>query len=263
MNNDYLGKIDFNNKAKRVPICFCVDVSLSMDEIIEGEEFCKITGSNVYGDGRQYGYMEPIKPNDPRVKTKMDKLSEGLGAFYQAIKEDDMACDSCVSEIVTFKDTPSLFEQFDNVDDKRVPKFPRPSGNTNMTKALEMALDTLDKQKALYKQNCMPYFQPWLVVFTDGQPSDDITRITNELIKRQKNKRLIVYICPLAKEDDKAAMDKLKKLVYARADGGQSEFIPCDDPKRIREFFAFLARSVSVVANDETMPSFFDDISDW
>ena len=262
MDNKYLGKINFNNKAKRVPICFCVDISLSMDEIIEGEQFCKITGTNVYGDGRQYGYMEPITPNDPRVKTKADKLAEGLGNFYRAVREDDMACDSCVSEIVTFRDTSWVFEEFDSVDNKQVPKFPKPKGNTNMTSALRMALDTLDQQKQMYKDNKIPYCQPWLVLFTDGEPTDDITRITDEFVQRQKDSKLTVYVCPLT--NDKYAIEILKKLVTPRSNGGLSQFIPCDDPKEIKKFFTFLAKSVSVIARDGIPDKFFNDASsEW
>ena len=262
MDNKYFGKLNFSNKAKRVPICFCIDISESMDEIIEGEQYCRQTEQKIYADGREYGYLEPIDQNDPRVKTKADKLAEGLGNFYKAIKEDDMACDSCVSEIVTFRDTARVFEEFDYVENKRVPSFPRPRGNTNMTPALRMALDTLDEQKRLYNEKKIPYCQPWLVLFTDGQPTDDITRITDELIQRQKDGKLTVYICPLT--GDPYAKEILRKLVNSSSNRGESEFVPCDNPKEIRKFFTFLAKSVSVVARGGAPKGFFDDASaEW
>lgn len=246
MNNEYLRRVNFNNRAKRVPICFCIDISLSMDEIIEGEQYCKITNQTIFGDQRQYRIMEPIIPNDSRVKTKADKVAEGLGNFYEAVKDDDMACDSCEAAIVTFRDTPRVFEGFDSIENKNVPIFPKPAGNTNITQAIEMSLDILEKQKELYKNNRIPYFQPWLVIFTDGQPTDDVTKIKQKLIRLQNEQKLSVYVMSLS--DKAEVIDSLRGFSL-------SDPILSENPKVIKQFFNFLAKSVSVTASSGEIPS--------
>ena len=44
MSDKYLRKFDSSNKAKRVPICFCIDISASMGVIVDGFENVKSRG---------------------------------------------------------------------------------------------------------------------------------------------------------------------------------------------------------------------------
>lgn len=253
MNTKYLGKVNATNKARRVPICFCVDISNSMNDIVEGLQYCKSLGKSDFIDGEKCNYFDTC--GDKRVKTRMDKLIEGLHNFYEAIKEDDMACDSCEAEIITFADTPAIFDEFSPIDEKKELTLSGQGNYTNMTPALQLALDTLERQKQMYKEYRIPYCQPWLVLFTDGQPTDDITYIAKTLVDKQMDKKLTVYICPLT--NDEGAKNILKTLVSSSY-GVLSEFIPCDDPKKISHFFTFLAKSVSV-ASGGGKPNIFKD----
>ena len=94
MEDKYLRRINFSNKAKRVPICFCIDTSDSMGVIVDGFENVRSTGEKVFTDQREYEIVEG-------GISLMDKIHEGLKNFYDAILDDDMACDSCESAIVT------------------------------------------------------------------------------------------------------------------------------------------------------------------
>ena len=258
-NKIFRKNINANNRAKRLPICFCIDISLSMDEIVEGEEFCELTDKKVYGDQRVYGKLRPIIPGDIRVKTKAKKLSEGLYNFYEAVWQDDIACDSCVSEIITFRDTARVFEDFESIENKKVPSFPKPNGDTNISNALELALETLDNQIKLYSDNKISCFYPWIVLFTDGEPTDDITKISQKLIERQKDGKLCVYVCPLTSSP--YAIQTLEKLIYKSQISNKitGEIIKCDNPGKIKSFFSFLAKSVSTYVGNGIPKGFYDD----
>ena len=81
-------------------------------------------------------------------------------------------------------DRAKLYEGFSSVEEKSVPNFSSLiGGNTNVSPAIRMALDLLAKQKEFYKNNKISYFQPWLVLFTDGLPTDDVSAIKRELIE--------------------------------------------------------------------------------
>ena len=231
MEDKYLRRIDFSNKAKRVPICFCIDTSASMEVVIDDGGIK--TGKKVFVDQREYEIVEG-------GTTLMDKIHEGLKNFYDAILDDDMACDSCESAIVTFNDKAKLYEGFSSVEEKSVPNFSSLiGGNTNVSPAIRMALDLLSKQKELYKNNKISYFQPWLVLFTDGLPTDDVSVIKRELMQMQDDDKLSVYTMALSNDPE---------LLNALRGFSKKQPIRCADPKDIQRFFEFLAKSVSVVA---------------
>ena len=242
MEDKYLRRINFSNKAKRVPICFCIDTSDSMGVIVDGFENMKSTGQKVFTDQREYEIVEG-------GISLMDKIHEGLKNFYDAVIDDDMACDSCESAIVTFNDRAKLYEGFSSVDEKSVPNFSSLiGGNTNVTPAIRMALDLLAKQKEFYKNNKISYFQPWLVLFTDGLPTDDVSAIKRELMQMQDDDKLSVYTMALSDDPD---------LLNALRGFSKKQPIRCTDPKEIQRFFDFLAKSVSVVAGGGIPKDFF------
>ena len=242
MEDKYLRQINFSNKAKRLPICFCIDTSDSMGVIVDGFENMKSTGQKVFTDQREYEIVEG-------GISLMDKIHEGLKNFYDAVKDDDMACDSCESAIVTFNDRAKLYEGFSSVDEKSVPNFSSLiGGNTNVTPAIRMALDLLAKQKEFYKNNKISYFQPWLVLFTDGLPTDDVSAIKRELMQMQDDDKLSVYTMALSDDPD---------LLNALRGFSKKQPIRCTDPKEIQRFFDFLAKSVSVVAGGGIPKDFF------
>jgi uncharacterized protein YegL len=58
-----------------------------------------------------------------------------------------------------------------------------------MGAAVIESLALLEKEKRCYSEMGIEYFQPWLVLMTDGEPTDDITeavRQCGELVSRRK-----------------------------------------------------------------------------
>lgn len=242
MNDKYVRKFDSTNKAKRVPICFCIDTSASMGLIVDGFDTIKNTGKKIFADQREYQVVEG-------GISLMDKMHEGMANFYEAILDDDMACDSCEAAIVTFSDNAQLYENFSSVDEKSVPDFNSfRGGDTNVTPAIRMALDLLAEQKEFYKNNKTPYFQPWLILFTDGLPTDDVSAIKKELMQMQNDNKLSVYTMALS--DNPELIDALRGF-------SKREPIKCSNHKDIQKFFEFLAKSVSVVAAGGDIPAEF------
>ena len=48
------------------------------------------------------------------------------------------------------------------------------NGNTPMGEGVRLALDLLDKRKQEYKDKGVDYYQPWLVLMSDGQPNGNV-----------------------------------------------------------------------------------------
>ena len=53
------------------------------------------------------------------------------------------------------------------------PETLRAGGDTPTGAAIEYAIDLIELQKRTYKRNNVRYYRPWIIILTDGQPTDD------------------------------------------------------------------------------------------
>lgn len=212
-----------NNPTARVPVCLCLDTSGSM----EGA---------------------PI-----------NELNEGVRLFYEAIREDETAMYSAEISIVTFGGTAELVEDFANID--RQPESPKlqADGMTPMGEAVNLALDCLEKRKQEYKDKGVDYYQPWLVLMTDGAPNGspiELSRAVARTVDMVNSKKLTIFPIGIGKEAD---MNVLKQFSPNRAPLKLQGL-------KFREFFAWLSKSVSKTSQStpgEKVPLDFEGIKGW
>lgn len=209
MNNNLLIKRQqdlIENPTARIAVCLCLDVSSSM-------------------------YGEPI-----------DELNEGVKLFYDAIKADSIARYAAEIGIVTFgSDHAECVADFAGVD--VVPNPPRmdADGFTPMGEAVNMALDMLERRKQDYRNQGVDYYQPWLVLMTDGAPNGDAA----------EQSRAISRTC------DAVNQRKLTIFPIGIGAGADMNVLRQFSPKRpplklkglnFKEFFTWLSQSVAVVS---------------
>ena len=212
-----------NNPTARVPVCLCLDTSGSM----EGQ---------------------PI-----------EELNEGVHLFYEAIKEDETALYSAEISIVTFGGNAECIKDFSSLEIQ--PEAPKLSayGMTPMGEAVNMALDLLEKRKEEYKDKGVDYYQPWLVLMTDGEPNGDaeeLSKAINRTANLVNQKKLTVFPIGRGKGAD---MEVLAK------------FSPKRSPLKLqglkfKEFFAWLSKSVSKTSQStpgETIKLDIEGIKGW
>lgn len=224
-NNMLLRKEDLvNNPTARIPVCLCLDTSGSM-----------------------YG-------------TPIDELNEGVRLFYDAIREDETALYSAEVSIVTFGGSVAqCIVDFASLEVQ--PNVPTLSadGMTPMGEAVNMGLDLLEQRKEEYKARGVDYYQPWLVLMTDGAPNGDsaeLSRAINRTVELVNQKKLTVFPIGIGPEAD---MDVL------------AQFSPKRPPLKLqglkfREFFAWLSKSVSKTSQStpgESVKLDLDGIKDW
>ena len=242
-NEKYLRKVDCSNKTKRIPVCFCIDTSHSMGFIDPKRGGYRIVEpeKTVYVDQTVAGYVEG-------GTTYIEEVMAGLKKFYEAILDDDIACNACECAIITFNDSPKLYEEFDVIANKRVPDLTNePKGNTNMTPALEMCLDVLAERRQAYRANRIRHYTPWLVIFSDGQATDDVSIIQDKLMDLQDKDQLVVYTMALSEDPE---------LLQHLSGFSKKRPIGCKDANAIKRFFDFLAKSVSTTAIDGILDDF-------
>ena len=152
-----------NNPNTRIPICIALDVSGSMD-------------------GK-----------------KIDELNRGVNIFLKTIFEDEITRYSADIAILTFGGTVEKVLDFGAVEDIKLPKF-LARGGTPMGEAVLEALDMLEDRKKQYQKNAVTYWQPWLVLMTDGAATDGEHAIPNKVAMAAektcdlvKNKKLTLF----------------------------------------------------------------------
>lgn len=191
-----------NNPTARVPVCLCLDTSGSMDG------------------------------------TPINELNEGVKLFYDAIREDETALYSAEISIVTFGGEALLIEDFANINRQPVAPVLGANGMTPMGEAVNLALDCLEKRKQEYKDKGVDYYQPWLVLMTDGAPngsSSELSTAIQRTVELVNDRKLTVFPIGIGKDAD---MNVLQ------------QFSPTRSPLRLqglkfKEFFAWLSKSVS------------------
>jgi von willebrand factor type A domain protein len=221
MNGDLVRMEDLvNNPTARVPVCLCLDVSGSMS----GE--------------------------------KISELNQGINLFYNAIKDDEVALYSAEISIVTFGTTASCVRDFSSLELQ--PNAPHliAWGPTPMGEAVNLAIDLLEKRKNEYKEKGVDYYQPWLVLMTDGEPTDNISEAVSKVVNLVNNKKLTVFPIGIGRDANMTTL---------------ASFSPNRAPLRLqglkfKEFFAWLSQSVSRVSQStpgETIKLDVEGIKGW
>ena len=127
-----------------------------------------------------------------RSNNKINELNKGVKMFFNSILNDELAkysVELCVvsfgKEIVKLLDFESIEKQAVKLDTFSL----EADGLTPMGKGVEMGLKLLEERKRKYQDVGVEYYQPWMVLMTDGQPTDDISNATiktNNLINSNK-----------------------------------------------------------------------------
>ena len=227
---NYLSKNEdlVNNPATRVPVCLCLDLSGSMGEIEEGD--FKSTGRTETVDGKVYNIVEG-------GISRLDQLRAGLNLFFDAIRDDDTAVDAAEIAIVGFSNKAIKLLDFNHIDNQAVPKM-YADGSTAMGEGVNMALQMLEERKQLYKENGIQYYQPWLVIMTDGENNGDkfeFKKAEDKINTLVKEGKLCVFALAIGKEAD---IDTLSRLTPKRRPLRLKGL-------RFKEFVTWLSKAVS------------------
>ena len=217
-----------DNPTPRVPICLCLDTSASMGAV-EGDY--TETGETVYEDGRMWKIVTG-------GTSRIDELRKGIEGFYKAIREDEIAVYSAEICIVTFDSKATCILDFANIERQEVIPELRATGDTAMGEGVNLALDLLEKRKQEYRDAGVDYYQPWLVLMTDGVPNgneSELERAMDRTRQMVNEKKLTVFPIGIGNESDISALNSFSPKRPALKLQGM----------KFQEFFAWLSKSVS------------------
>ena len=170
----------------------------------------------------------------------VDELNKCVSQFIHEMRSDEMAAVSVELGMVTagreaqeeMPITPIL-----NVGS--APLLQAGEGRS-LGGAVEMALNMLDNCKQEYKSAGVPYYQPWLVIISDGEPTDDWQSVAVRAKKLADAKKLVVLSVGVSGAD----MNILSQF--------SSQPARALDGLKFKEFFVWLSESMVSVLRSTT-----------
>ena len=237
------------NGGERVPVCLCLDTSGSMLTVTGAEG----TGQYMKIDNQTY---ELAKGGTSRLKT----LQMGINLFYDAVYADVMARYSAELAVVTFDDKAEVRSDFSRVEytiEGQKTRIEVPNleahGSTNMGLGINLALDILNKRKEMYQKQGVDYYQPWLVLMTDGEDNGspaELEKARQRIRELVNDRKLSVYPFFIGEDDSDEAEQGMRTL---------ASLSPKQEPLRIgvrqmKGMFQWLSKSVVAASSGELEP---------
>lgn len=170
----------------------------------------------------------------------IDQLSEGLRILKESIAADSIASKRVELAVVTFGERVTIQQDFVPVEFFNPPEL-EPSGMTPMGRAIDCALELVDKRKAMYKENGVPYYRPWVFLITDGEPTDSGWE---EAVKRihaaEDDRKLVFFVIGV----EPASMETLGVVAHPNRAAVKMK----DQRNSFAELFKWLSSSMSAVS---------------
>ena len=166
--------------------------------------------------------------------------------------KDDILCDPILANrleigIVAFGNEARIERPIDLISGETV--FPTLSvgGLTNLVSGMNLAISIIEDRKTFYKSNSEQYYRPFIVLITDGAPTNTAEEIEalDVLIQSKSDEKRFIFL-PFGTVD--ADMELLAKINAQTADErlkriGKSYFIK--DVDKFASLFNFVSSSIS------------------
>jgi uncharacterized protein YegL len=141
--------------------------------------------------------------------------------------------------IVTFSDVARIDADFGSAERGAPPIYIHSGGGTSIGGGVELALDILERRKTQYRETGVDYYQPWLVLMTDGAPTDQTHHAAGSKVSDMvRQKKLSIFPIGVGSQADMQTLGL---------------FSPTRPPLRLQglrfaEFFEWLSRSVAATS---------------
>lgn len=119
------------------------------------------------------------------------ELNAGVQLFIDEVKRDDLARWSVDLAVFTAGGQVGCLLDFTGVEQITHLAPLTASGLTPLGEATRQALDRLEARKAQYRKTGVPYYQPWLVIISDGAPTDSWQDAAQRARELSANRKLV------------------------------------------------------------------------
>lgn len=166
------------------------------------------------------------------------ELNKGLQDFYNEIKNNETTSQRLEVCIMTFNQRVQTVQEPALVDNFTMPTLTA-TGSTAMVDAVNEAIDKVAARKQWYKETGQPYYRPWIILMTDGEPDEgqDVYGLGPRIKKDIEEKRYIFL--PIGIEGaNKETLEALQGMPPLKLKG-----------LKFMEFFQWLSASMGTIVN--------------
>lgn len=173
---------------------------------------------------------------------RIEELNKSLQGFYNVISSDETTSQRLELAIVTFGDSVNVIQSPSLIADMQFPELIATDGDTALVDAVDEAIDIVNNRKKWYKSTGQPYYRPWIILITDGEPNEgqDVSALASK-IKKDTSEKKYVFL-PIGV--DNANMQVLQSIQ------GQIPAMKLKGTK-FGSFFKWLSASMGTVVSSE------------
>ena len=175
---------------------------------------------------------------------RIEELNKGVQLLYDEIRNDDIASLRVELAMLVFHDVVVLMHDFITIDRNTQPPVLKAGGATTMCQAINHSIKMLQDRKQTYRRNGAPYYRPWIMLITDGGPSDGyMVQSTAQAVREGFNKRELTFFAIGVEE---ANFEVLKQIA-------PDDYPPMKlEGLNYSELFRWLSASLSAVSQSRT-----------
>ncbi len=198
-----------NNPAPRLPLCLCVDTSYTM-----------------------------------LLNSRIKQVNDGIRKFIKDIHDDFYAVDMVELCIISFGGHQAHIQQeFSTVNSIQYSDL-KADGQTPIGSAVMLALDTIEKRKALYDAHGITAYKPWIIIISDGAATDDFSQASKRLLALQRSNKIKVTCVGIGDENNDLANFEMNKKVSQLKDF------------QLGRVFSWLSKSMSLTSEQSHVESY-------
>ena len=180
---------------------------------------------------------------------RIDTVNEALAEFRDAIQEDTLTSLRADVAIIAFNHETWLAQDFTNGATFEPPVLTA-SGGTNFSKAVNLALDTIEARKQSYREGGVAYYRSLAYFLTDGHPEHDnnadLERAAARLADAEDGKHLAFFSFLVRDPARRTDMSQLAKL--APPNRPPVELISMD---QLTSSIVWLSKSVTALSHSQ------------
>ena len=165
----------------------------------------------------------------------IQQLNEGLQTFKDELMEDPLATKRVEISLVTFG--PVMQRDHFTTAVNFFPRYLQASGDTPLGEAISVGIELLKRRKQEYRDHGISYYKPWIILITDGAPTDNTTMAAMEVREGEAQKSFAFFAIGV----EGANFDSLREISVR-------------EPLKLKglmfkEFFQWLSASMKMVSS--------------
>lgn len=175
----------------------------------------------------------------------IEQLNLGLASFYDDIENNMKLANGLEVAIISFDDEIDIVQPPDLVHNFQIEPLVT-GGLTSLNAAVFEAIQLVEERKDYYKQSRQSYKRPWIILITDGAPTDgDVTNLAKQISSDTKDRKYMF----LAIGVDNADMSVLSDISgYSKRGDQWIKMEPMHmSNAKFSEFFEWLSASMDIV----------------